>query len=181
MHQDDGANKRNELKNIEIKARYTKTVRIHETLKTIEAEFSRTEIQTDTYYNVENGRLKIREIVSGPSQLVHYFRENKAGPRPSWYEIVRLREVKKVKARLLKEHGLLGIVKKKREIWIWENVRIHLDEVDGLGGFIELEAIVDRKEDVKGDEARVRWLMEKIVIKEKDLIAVSYIDMVKRL
>jgi predicted adenylyl cyclase CyaB len=178
MYQDDSANKRNELKNIEIKARYPKTNRIHEILKTIEAEFSRTEIQTETYYNVESGRLKIREIESGPSQLVHYFRENKAGPRPSRYEIVRLREVKKVKARLLEEHGLHGVVKKKREIWIWENVRIHLDEVDGLGRFLELEAVVDKEEDIKNDEGKVLWLMEKFGIKEKDLVAESYIDMV---
>ena len=169
------------MKNIEIKARYSKTNRAREILKTIETEFSRTEIQTDTYYNIENGRLKIREIESGPSQLVHYFRENKAGPRPSRYEIVSLREVKKVKARLQEEHGLLGIVKKKREIWVWKNVRIHLDVVDGLGRFLELEAVVDKEEDMKNDETKVRWLMEKFDIEEKDLVAESYIDMVERL
>ena len=165
------------MRNIEIKARYQRTRHTDETLAKIGAHFEKIETQTDTYFGVNNGRLKIRERDSGPPQLIQYFREDEERPRPSYYEIVHLRDVEKVKETLEREHGIRVIVKKKREIWIWENVRIHFDIVEELGDFIEFEAVLKDDRDIPGERQKVEWLMKEFGIHRKDLIIRSYGEM----
>lgn len=163
--------------NIEIKVRYRKTSRTDKILKKIGARFEKTEIQKDTYFNVDRGRLKIRERDPDTPQLIQYFREEEKGPRPSYYEIVHLKNVEKVKGTLEHEHGIRGVVKKRREIWVWKNVRIHFDVVEDLGEFLELESVLVKDVDTEEGGKRVKWLMGKLGISKKDLIGQSYVDL----
>ena len=165
------------MTNIEIKARHRRTRQTDKTLNKIGAHFDRIETQTDTYFDVNNGRLKIRERDSGIPQLIQYFREDSEVPRPSFYELVHLKEVEKVKRTLENEHGTRVIVRKKREIWIWENVRIHFDIVEDLGDFIEFEAVIGDDTEISIEQKRVELLMEEFGISQKDVIGQSYEDL----
>ena len=168
------------MTNIEIKARFRRTRRSKNTLKKIGAQFEAVESQVDTYYHVDNGRLKIRERDTGAPQLIQYFREDKDSPRPSYYEIVHLGSVERVKKTLKKEHGIRAVVRKKREIWMWRSVRIHFDIVEKLGDFIELEAVMDDQSEMNIREEEVRRLMVEFGIEEQHLVKESYVDLMER-
>ena len=167
------------MTNIEIKAKYRKSDKTQRVLEKIGARFERVEMQTDTYFNVENGKLKIRERDSGLSQLIQYFRKDDERPKPSYYEIVHLRNVKKVKETLTREYGIRAIVRKKRDIWTWKNVRIHFDAVEDLGHFLEFEAVIEKDTDDEEGYRKLKRMMKKFGITRKDLVSHSYGDLIE--
>lgn len=162
--------------NVEIKARYRKTRRTEGLLKRLDAAFVAIERQTDTYYDVENGWLKIRERDSGMAELIQYFRKESEGPWESFYEMVHLKNATKVKQALEMEHGICAVVKKLRHVWIWKNVRIHFDEVEGAGEFLEFEAVIGQGVDAVSGRKRIEYLMKVFGISKKELIYQSYGD-----
>jgi adenylate cyclase class IV len=105
--------------------------------------------QVDTYFRVRRGRLKLREIshhapdgqVSVSSELIRYERPDAKGARVSAYERTAIEDVESRKLRLEAAHGVRGCVRKQRKLWILDSTRIHLDEVEGLGRFVELETV----------------------------------------
>jgi predicted adenylyl cyclase CyaB len=163
--------------NIEIKAYYEWTPGTYDILKDIGATFQKVEMQTDHYYGVNGGRLKIRERSPGDPQLIQYFRDDEKGPKLSKYALVTLRNMKVVKKKMEEEHGISGVVKKHREIWLWQDVRIHFDQVDNLGNFIEFEAVIQEEAEQEANEKKVKELMKVFGIKEKDLVKGSYVDL----
>jgi homotetrameric cytidine deaminase len=124
--------------------------------------------QRDTYFAGARGRLKLREQTPGETELIQYRRPDGDGPRVSEFRVVPagadLREA--LDAAL----GTLAVVEKRRRLLAWEGVRIHLDDVDGLGTFIELEAPEDGEQ-----EAKLERLREALQIGEP--IAGSYSDL----
>ncbi len=166
--------------NIEIKSMYQKTSSTDRMLKKNGMHFERIEIQTDTYYHVNHGRLKIRERDCGDPQLIQYFRDDQKGPRPSYYEVIHLKKMDQVKSTLEGEHGIDVIVKKKREIWTAENIRIHFDCIEELGNFIEFEIDVGMHGSIEAGRQKAEWLMRKFHISKKDLIGQSYADLVRK-
>ncbi|MBN2030872.1 class IV adenylate cyclase [bacterium] len=164
--------------NIEIKALYDRTPSTDRLLKKYGFLFDRTENQMDTYFHVNYGRLKIRERDGGDPQLIQYFRDDQKGPKQSYYEIVHLKNVEQVKSTLEEEHGILVIVKKKREIWTWQNIRIHFDCVEKLGNFIEFEIVIDTDGNIQTGQQKAEWLMKKFHLSKTDLIAQSYSDLI---
>jgi predicted adenylyl cyclase CyaB len=136
--------------------------------------------QRDTYFAVATGRLKLREeLSSGTAEMIFYERPSDDGIRPSRY--VRAR-VDGEETRLLLGHalGVCGVVTKKRRLFLWDGVRIHLDEVERLGDFIELEAVVtDQMNEV---EARTRMdaLIESFAIDVTTLEPRGYLDLLQR-
>jgi adenylate cyclase, class 2 len=105
--------------------------------------------QVDTYFRVPFGRLKLREIshvapdgrVSGSAELIRYQRPDVGGARVSSYERTAIEDAEESKSRLAAAHGVRGCVRKHRELWILDSTRIHLDDVEGLGSFVELETV----------------------------------------
>jgi len=105
--------------------------------------------QVDTYFRVQDGRLKLREIshrapdggVSSSSELIRYERPDESGARVSRYERTEIGDVEACRTRLEVEHGVRGRVKKQRELWTLASTRIHLDRVEELGDFVELETV----------------------------------------
>ncbi len=165
------------MMNLELKAQYDPLPETEDILRDLGAEFESKEIQSDTYFKVDNGRLKIREIENGDSQLIQYFRHNTTGAAQSNYALVTLRDVDKISRMLKRVHGILITVKKKRKIWIWEKVRIHLDEVKQLGNFIEFEAILTEDDIEDEAEKKIGFLMRKLKVSEDALIGESYSDL----
>lgn len=165
------------MTNIEIKARYSDRDRAEQILSSLGAGPAGVFQQKDTYFNVTNGRLKLRQLAVDQGQLIYYRREDTAGPKRSDYEISATTDPEAL-CRILNE--LMGSwieVTKTRQVWLWENVRIHLDDVEGLGKFVELEAVTE-EQGVEESRERVETLMRALEIGSDQLIEGSYSDMI---
>ncbi|MDA3812954.1 MAG: GNAT family N-acetyltransferase [Candidatus Cloacimonetes bacterium] len=163
--------------NIEIKAKCKHPEDIRKILKENKAFFKGTDIQKDTYFKVKNGRLKMREGNLEYS-LVYYDREDISGPKRS--DVIYYHPGKEdlVKQQLQKAIGTLIVVNKKREIYYIDNIKFHIDEVEQLGSFVEIEAI-DRTGNI-GAEKLYQQCQEYLLlfqIQDEDLITNSYSDM----
>lgn len=133
--------------------------------------------QTDTYFNVPAGRLKLRESDrAAESELIYYERPDEPGPRSSVYLIVRVGDARDLLAVLKNALGVKVVVRKTRRLYLHGNTRIHLDEVDGLGTFIELECVMAEQGDRAEGEREVRELMRELGIVDVDLEKRSYSD-----
>lgn len=141
--------------NVEIKARCGDPARVRETLLASRADFRGLDHQIDTYFKRARGRLKLREG-NIENALIQYDRPNVAGPKDAQVELLRLEPgatLESLKAILLKSQETLVVVDKRREIYFVGNVKFHIDQVDGLGSFVEIEAI-----DADGTIGRERLL-----------------------
>ena len=167
-------------KNIEIKAIISDFDRIRVFLREHNADFKGTDHQVDTYFNVPHGRLKIREG-NIESCLVFYNRDNRTGPKLCEYVIERFEPGDAMPGRigavLESSLGIRVIVEKKREIYFIDNVKFHLDTVKNLGAFCEIEVIDTGKMDEKYLQRQCEEYLEKLGITEKQLVGVSYSDM----
>ena len=164
--------------NVEIKARTGNPEFIRNYLLDNVAEFKGTDHQTDTYFKVNNGRLKLRQG-NIENALIHYSRSNQAGPKNSEVTMVSIEDAPQLKAVLLQACGLLAEVIKEREIYFIDNVKFHIDNVPGLGSFVEIEAI-DR-DGLFGKEKlleQCNFYLHALHVKEEDLQTNSYSDMI---
>jgi adenylate cyclase class 2 len=131
--------------------------------------------QRDTYYRLTSGRLKRREVDGESSEWIFYHRPDRAQARMSHYMIYTEQQaLARFGARPL---PVLVVVEKSRELWIYENVRIHLDEVNRLGRFIEFEAVVDREHGVRDCHDVIAGLREEFGPIMGEVIGASYADM----
>ena len=164
--------------NIEIKARCADASFIRNYLQQSNARFVGVDEQTDTYFNTSKGRLKMRQ---GPIEnaLIYYNRENKAGPKLSEVKLLPLGDdADTLKELLTKAHGIKVIVKKKREIWFIDNAKFHIDEVEKLGSFVEIEAIdVDGSLGLEKIKEQCYFYLQQFQIGEHDLLTHSYSDL----
>lgn len=163
--------------NIEIKARCQNAEQIRNYLISHNAEFKGTDHQTDTYFNVNNGRLKLREG-NIENNLIFYERKDEQGPKHSNFSLIKVEDAKGLKEVLTKSIGIKGIVEKRREIYFIENVKFHIDEVPRLGSFVEIEA-GNLHSDVSEEKLKQQCdhYLNEFGIKEEYLISVSYSDM----
>jgi adenylate cyclase, class 2 len=167
--------------NVEIKARTNSPEYVRKYLIDHNADFKGTDEQTDTYFNVAFGRLKLREG-NIENNLIYYTRNNQTGPKSSQFNLVKVDDANGLKEVLTKSCGIKMIVKKKREIYYIDNVKFHIDEVPELGSFIEIEAgnILAHKTEAELLE-QCNFYLRKFRIKDEDLIAVSYSDMLLKI
>lgn len=163
--------------NIEIKARHRDPDFIRGYLKNNKAVFRGVDHQVDTYFNVRYGRLKLREG-NIENNLIYYDRGDEAGAKESRFQLITTPDAKGLKEVLAKSVGIKVVVAKRREIYFIRNVKFHIDEVAGLGGFTEIEAS-NFHEDISKEELQrqCNFYMKEFGIQENDLIAVSYSDM----
>ena len=161
--------------NLEIKARCADLAAARERARSVASEWIGVDHQVDTYFQTRAGRLKLRESSLSGGQLVPYLRPDREGPKRSDYQVIPVSDPDGLKALLTELLGVHRIVTKDREIALYENVRIHLDTVEGLGTFIEFEAVF---EEGAGDEAeqqrKVAYLRDVLGVRDQDLIANSY-------
>jgi adenylate cyclase, class 2 len=163
--------------NVEIKARCTDPGFIRQYLLSHKADYKGTDEQTDTYFNVPGGRLKLREG-NIENNLIFYERNNQQGPKNSHFHMVKAHEPAKLKDLLTKSLGIKVIVEKKREIYYIDNVKFNLDEVPVLGAFIEIEA-GNVLADLSAEELKAQcdFYMKAFNIKQDELVDISYSDM----
>ncbi len=137
--------------------------------------------QVDTYFRAGRGRLKVRESVSGSEEcaatLIAYSRPDRSGVRASDYHLVAVPDPAGVKSALSAALGVRGVVRKRREVHMYHNVRIHLDDVEGLGTFVELEAVVSPEADEELSLTRLDTLCGLLGLSRGDGVAGSYADL----
>jgi adenylate cyclase class 2 len=163
--------------NIEIKAKCHHPEFIRQYLQKNNAEFKGTDHQTDTYFNVSKGRLKLREG-NIENNLIYYERNDQPGAKESNFKLVNVPDAKGLKEVLANSLGIKIVIEKRREIYFIRNVKFHIDEVTGLGDFAEIEASnlyadISKKE----LQRQCEFYLQEFEIEQGDLISVSYSDM----
>jgi len=130
------------MQNIEIKARVKDLAALERRALGLGAEPVWTRRQRDVFFNVPSGYLKLRCVTGEAGELIAYDRAPGSDPRPSDYDIVPAPDPARLQHALTRSLGVRGVVEKTRRLLRWRHTRIHLDTVEGLGAFLELETVV---------------------------------------
>lgn len=169
-------------RNVEIKARVADPESVREraaALATGGPEFLE---QSDVYFQVPTGRLKLRIFGAGAqpaSELIQYQRSDALDPEVSTYQRVPSEVPAELRAALAAALGERVVVRKKRTVYLVGRTRIHLDEVDQLGSFLELEVVLEEDEAQQNGEAEAARLMQQLGVTSTDLIDVGYADLLE--
>jgi len=166
-------------RNMELKARYPDLERAARIVESLGAEFGGTLRHHDTYFHSRNGRLKLRQTDSHEEgQLIWYEREDTPGIAPCTYLVTVIREPQMLKEALHRSVGILAEVRKAREPYVWENVRIHLDDVEGVGRFIGLQVVLfEGINDAEG-RRKLENLCHHLQIEPSAYVAESYATLI---
>jgi homotetrameric cytidine deaminase len=164
-------------RNIEIKARDADPARTLELALGLGATDKGVISQRDTYFARARVRLKLREQEPGEDELIEYRRADEAGSRTSSYRRVPVGAAAELREALDAALGTLVVVAKRRRLLLLDNVRIHLDEVEGLGSFMELEAVAAADSDLAAEHDQVARLRAQLEIGDEALVGESYSDL----
>jgi predicted adenylyl cyclase CyaB len=164
---------------VELKAKVDSLEPIRRKLEALKSKHVGTFQQTDTYFDVPKGRLKLRQINSEKTQLIYYERDNVSKPKRSDIFIMEIPESKAFTALLKKILKVKVTVKKTREIYWFDRTQIHLDAVDSLGWYVEFERKTSNTpKEIERNTKRLEKLMETLEIDHEDLEKLSYSDLV---
>ncbi len=166
--------------NIELKARCSDLDLFEQNVLKLPHSFDGLDNQTDTFFHVPNGRLKLRESSLYGNFLIPYLRPDDSGPKRSDYSLLPVSDVSSTKLILNEMFGTLLTVIKVRKIYLYENVRIHLDRVQELGDFIEFEAVVEQETDVPENQEKLNTLIRYFGINESDFVSHAYADLLQK-
>ena len=164
--------------NIELKVRWDNSGLAIEKAKSFGASFSKTIKQCDTYYINNNEKLKLREVYGENTELIYYLREDNEKWQSN-YIIADVSDVKNQKKIFDMLFGVVIEVKKLRTLYVFNNARIHIDEVEGLGSFLEFEVII--KEDENQALELLNRLKKHFEIPTDKLLKKSYSDLLIQL
>ena len=166
--------------NIEIKAR----VRDFANIRSRAEKISDTPVdiipQEDTFFNIPQGRLKLRVLAPDRGQLIYYTRPDQEGPKRSDYHISYTSDPENLKRVLELAYGIRGVVKKTRYLYLAGQTRIHLDDVDGLGQFMELEVVMQEGQGDAEGQAIAEDLMMSLGVERGDLLDGAYMDLLEK-
>lgn len=163
--------------NIEFKARCNDIEKVKEILQRKGANYKGKDYQTDVYFNVPNGRLKLRKG-NIENKLIGYKRVNSTGTKQSKVYLFITERETNLEEVLKATLGIKIIVKKQRDIYFLNNVKFHIDEVDELGSFIEVEAI-DSEGKIGKEKLQQQcdYYKNLFKIREEDMVSHSYSDL----
>jgi predicted adenylyl cyclase CyaB len=164
------------VQNVEAKFKLANLVHAREVAARLGFEASGILSQRDTFFQVAHGKLKLREEAAG-AWLIHYRRRREGGLELSDYEIVPVPEPARTRSMLASALGIIAEVRKERTLLMRGNIRLHLDRVEGLGDFGEIEAVLESGEISESNRDAVREILSALDINERDLIGVSYFEM----
>jgi adenylate cyclase class IV len=180
--------------NVEIKARVADLEALEGRVQALSGGPGKAIVQRDVFFRTARGRLKLRVVspampgaaIAGPAMaapgtgsLIYYERADTSGPSRSNYVISRIAEPESLQGVLAACLGIRGIVNKRRTLHWVGLTRIHLDQVEGLGSFMELEAVLGPGQTEEDGYRVVSELMRKLQVKESDLVEVAYIDLLE--
>ncbi len=164
-------------RNIEIKARVQSLELMRAKVAAV-ADRGPTEIvQDDIFFNCPNGRLKLRMFSEFDGQLIFYQRADVAGPKESFYVISPAATPERLRETLSRAFGECGRVRKRRTLYLAGRTRIHLDRVEGLGEFVELEVVLENDETGEAGVAIAQSLLQRLGIDPCQRVEGAYVDL----
>jgi len=163
--------------NMEIKARAGDFPRLEEAARNLSDTPVELIHQEDTFFIISRGRLKLRKFPDGSGELIFYERDDEPGPAQSEYHLSRVKDASSLEDVLAKALGVLGQVRKTRRLFLAGQTRIHLDRVEGLGDFLELEVVLRPGQSPEEGAGIARDLLDRLGIRKEDLIGRAYIDL----
>ncbi len=164
-------------RNVEIKARVHDPERLQALAQSLADEGPIEIVQRDTFFCCPRGRLKLRELSPEHGQLIFYRRDDTPGPKESTYLISTTSSPGTLRDTLAAALGVAGQVSKRRLLFVAGRIRIHLDQVDELGAFVELEVVLEDGESVEDGKATALDVMRRLGIVESQLVEGAYVDM----
>lgn len=165
-------------RNVEIKARIESKESIFPAAARLADEGPVEIVQDDTFFRCERGRLKLRTFSKDEGELIFYQRSDQSGPKESFYVVSPTASPDTLRESLSLAYGAAGRVRKTRTLFLAGRTRIHLDRVEGLGDFLELEVVLAEGEPSQAGRAVARELMRKLGISEEQLVECAYVDLI---
>jgi len=135
--------------------------------------------QVDTFFNTLQGRLKLRVLSEDNGQLIYYLRPDQDGPKRSDYHLSPTSDPKNLKRVLELAYGIRGVVRKTRYLYLVGQTRVHLDDVEGLGQFMELEVVLREGQSDAEGQAIAEGLMAALGVERSDLLEGAYMDLLE--
>ncbi len=166
------------MRNLEFKARLADPEAALTRALALGAERAADLRQTDTYFGVANGRLKLRETAGREAELIHYERDESSNRRGSDYGRVPLAEPAALRELMGRALGVSAVVRKRRQLLLLDTTRIHLDNVEGLGDFLEIEVPVTDPSAEADAAARLESLIARLGLDRAEGIRASYADLI---
>jgi adenylate cyclase class IV len=160
-------------RNIEIKAQVESHSAVRQRLAALPTHSEHEILQTDTFFNVTRGRLKLREFADGNGELLFYERTDQLGPKLSRYDRIPCQTPEILRQALTAALGVRGVIKKRRTVLLIDNIRVHL-------AFVELEVVLNDTDDLESGEAAAAHLLSVLRIAEHQLVAEAYIDLLEK-
>jgi predicted adenylyl cyclase CyaB len=167
-------------RNIEIKARIASVSELAQQAASLATASPCDLFQDDTFFKCDEGRLKLREFADGTGQLIFYRRSDEAGPKESFYVLSETATPESLREVLSLAYGVIGRVIKRRTLYMIGRTRVHLDHVEGLGQFMELEVVLEHGEPTASGMQQAELLMQQLGIRSSQLIEGSYFDLLAR-
>ena len=165
-------------RNIEIKAHVENIEALASKTAAVANEGPIEIVQDDTFFRCESGRLKLRAFSNGDGELIFYRRANQHGPKESFYLCSPTSAPETLRESLSLAYGQVGRVRKRRILFLVGRTRVHLDEVEGLGHFLELEVVLVDGEPADVGVREANDLMKKLGVKPSQLIEGAYVDLI---
>lgn len=165
--------------NIEIKARIRDFAEIQARAEKRSSTPVEVIPQEDTFFNVPHGRLKLRVLPENRGQLIYYTRPDQEGPKRSDYHIAYTADPENLKRVLELAYGIRGIVRKTRYLYLVGQTRVHIDDVEGLGQFMELEVVMQGGQSDAEGQAIAEGLMASLGVEKSDLLEGAYMDLLE--
>ena len=167
-------------RNIEIKTYLDNINSCVDTAKSLSGSDPELIKQEDYFFNCSNGRLKLRIFSPDKGELIFYKRNNENGPKMSEYFISETNEPNRLLRILEKSYGIRGVVKKIRKLFLIGNTRVHIDQVENLGSFLEFEVVLSSEKDANAGKQEAQGLMNQFGIEKDSLIDCAYIDLIEK-
>ena len=164
-------------RNVEIKARLSDLNAVLQRVQEIADQGPYEIEQDDTFFCCDSGRLKLRQLAPDDGKLIFYRRADQSGPKESFFVHCTTSDPAGLREVLSLAYGRAGRVFKHRTLFHIGRTRIHIDQVTGLGNFLELEVMLSEEEPAEAGEREAKQLMDKIGIKPSQLIKTAYVDL----
>jgi predicted adenylyl cyclase CyaB len=166
-------------RNVEVKARVSDLAVIEARARSIADQGPFDLTQDDTFFACPSGRLKLRELLPEDGELIFYTRPDVPGPKISEYCIAATSSPRAMREALGRALGIIGRVRKRRRLYMVESTRVHLDEVEGLGSFLELEVVLSEPPSAAEGEMVGLRLLSALGVSEADLVRGAYVDLLR--
>lgn len=167
-------------RNVEIKARIGDVERLLARARRLSGAEPRMLVQEDTFFDCPHGRLKLRVSEDASGELIFYDRADVPAPKESAYVVVPVSNPALLRRALGGALGIRGVVRKRRALFLIGETRLHVDEVEGLGWFLELEVVLTDGQDSSEGIALAQRLMNDLGVEPSHLVRGAYLDLLQQ-